>query len=307
MKDHDIDIPTLLIFWYPFSSKPSIFIPLNSSVINPVDDDASDTKHLYCFQIVPTEYKKNVNEPADDSVLRTFSAPLKERNQWVHATNVALGIFEKKKMKEKIERIRAQLPPSPPRRASAKFIPRAPMNKQLSPLDESMRAIARLNIDGVPAARTTMPLKGAENINDCYYLMSQNIKHNKHKNMPSKVHWKSPTHLPSNPELSLTCERNRKKDDSSKGNIFDASRLCIRTKENPRSNIEDQQKFDNSIPLRVSSSFSKAAPSLTKVKSFYNQRKDKDIMKVAPNNVTDLSRRVQSLPVRKVGKLKRLE
>lgn len=67
--------------------------------------------------------------------------------------------------------------------------------------------------------------------------------------------------------------------------------------------VEDE--LSTPVPIRATSSIYNPGRSLKKVKSFYNQRKDKGIIKVSPNAVTGLSRRVQSLPVKRVSNLRR--
>lgn len=104
VQGYDVQVPLLLMYWYPTSPMPSTVLSLDSTVVFPIDrkEDDSDEKveewNKHCFNILHARARQedaafNDQEP----ITRTFTAPPKERDQWMHAISKALLHFEKSK------------------------------------------------------------------------------------------------------------------------------------------------------------------------------------------------------------------
>ena len=77
-------IPCLVIYWNRYTDKPSTVMPLTGAVVIGHDHD-EDTEQPYTVTIIP-----------DGGVTRTFAAPKKERDEWIHVVNVSISDFQKK-------------------------------------------------------------------------------------------------------------------------------------------------------------------------------------------------------------------
>lgn len=92
----DIDVPLLLIYWFPASATVSTAIVLDSTVVMPVDTEDKGRWNSFRFEIrhIPKhEYNK---QPL---ATRMFTAPRKGRDAWVYAISQALLSYEKEKDK----------------------------------------------------------------------------------------------------------------------------------------------------------------------------------------------------------------
>lgn len=122
---HEVDVPLLLIYWYPSTPKPSTVIILDSTVVMP-DDKLKATVagkkilwNSYRFEI--KHVKKSdatlaaAASPGQESVTRTFAVPSKERDEWVYAISRALLDYEKRRQRKlQMERQFARSPPMVP-------------------------------------------------------------------------------------------------------------------------------------------------------------------------------------------------
>jgi len=89
---YDIDLPLLLIYWYPSSEVASTAIVLDSAVVLGVDMEDKEW-NAYRFEIRNAATKENASIP----VTRTFCCPQKARDSWVYAISEALLEYEKEK------------------------------------------------------------------------------------------------------------------------------------------------------------------------------------------------------------------
>ena len=89
---HDIDVPLLLIYWFPSSDGPSTVILLDHTVVLKVDHEDKTRWNSFRFEVrhVPKDGKET-------PVTRTFAAPQKGRDAWVYAISDALLSYEKDK------------------------------------------------------------------------------------------------------------------------------------------------------------------------------------------------------------------
>ena len=95
MDGDDIDVPLLLLYWFPVSEVPSTVISLESTVVVPMDRENKDDWTKYCFNIVHAR--------GEERTTRCFTAPQKGRDSWVCFINEALYNFEKTRVKAKQE------------------------------------------------------------------------------------------------------------------------------------------------------------------------------------------------------------
>ena len=74
-------------------------------------ESSKEEWNTHCFQIVNTTQGNNNSSTDSSSVTRIFTAPLKERNEWVFAINKALMEYEKRVSKaRKLQRPRSPSP-----------------------------------------------------------------------------------------------------------------------------------------------------------------------------------------------------
>jgi len=92
---YDIDVPLLIISWYPTSSAASTVVVLDSTIVLPVDlgDKSKWNSSRFEVRHIP---KAGSNETP---VTRTFAAPKKGRDAWVYSISQALLSYEKQKDK----------------------------------------------------------------------------------------------------------------------------------------------------------------------------------------------------------------
>ena len=95
---YDLDVPILLIYWYPASSHASTVIVLDSTVVLPVDFKDKDRWNSHRFEIRHVQKQESDQPPL---ATRTFAAPLKGRDAWVYEISQALLSYEKLKDKHR--------------------------------------------------------------------------------------------------------------------------------------------------------------------------------------------------------------
>jgi len=95
MVGFSVDVPLLLVYWFPSNDAPSTVISLESTVVVPMDRDDKDEGTKYCFNIVHAK--------GEEKTTRAFSLAQKGRDCWIFAITEALLNFEKSKSKSKSE------------------------------------------------------------------------------------------------------------------------------------------------------------------------------------------------------------
>jgi hypothetical protein len=95
-----VDVPLLIIYWYP-SSTPSTVIILDSTVVVPVNKKTNGESECNPYQFDVIHAKDG--ESSSEGVKRTFSVPHRGRDEWVYAINSALLKYEKDKAQARRE------------------------------------------------------------------------------------------------------------------------------------------------------------------------------------------------------------
>lgn len=93
-SSNNVEVPLLVMYWYPSSVKPSTVILLESTVVVAVDQNSTTMKHSHALNAHRFEIRHATGQWSGDDkagVTRTFSAGNpKERDQWVYAIAQAL-------------------------------------------------------------------------------------------------------------------------------------------------------------------------------------------------------------------------
>uniref|UniRef100_A0A7S4S2F4 PH domain-containing protein n=2 Tax=Ditylum brightwellii TaxID=49249 RepID=A0A7S4S2F4_9STRA len=138
---YEADVPLLLIYWHSQVPTPTTVIILDSTIIMAVDrnegevrEEQPESSNTHCFDVVNT--RASSGKQKKDTMVRTFAAPLKERNEWVVAMRDALKRYGRRKvMAGQSGRTRTSgLPPtSPPRRRTSDTVGRSIATPPVSP------------------------------------------------------------------------------------------------------------------------------------------------------------------------------
>jgi len=88
-----IQVPLLLLYWFPTSTNVSTAIVLDSTVVLPIDLEDNSRWNPFRFEIQHATSQENTTLPTK----RTFAAPQTERDAWVYAISQALLTFAKEK------------------------------------------------------------------------------------------------------------------------------------------------------------------------------------------------------------------
>mmetsp|Transcript_39150 Transcript_39150/g.80193 ORF Transcript_39150/g.80193 Transcript_39150/m.80193 type:complete len:328 (-) Transcript_39150:956-1939(-) len=114
-----VDVPVLLIHWFPTSETPSNVLVLDPArtVVMPIDRYPDEEKvvqwNTFTFEIVHSKQSDGGGGVGGDDgdVTRIFSVPEKERSEWVLAINQSLRDYEqrlkKSKKQEEIKKVRS--------------------------------------------------------------------------------------------------------------------------------------------------------------------------------------------------------
>lgn len=80
-RHFDYEVPALIIYWNRSSSEPSTYLPLMNAIV--MDGCKEDSEYFpYRFTVVPN------GRPT-----RHFSAPQRQRDEWVHCIQIAIRDF----------------------------------------------------------------------------------------------------------------------------------------------------------------------------------------------------------------------
>ena len=111
-----VDVPVLLIHWFPTSETPSNALVLDPArtVVMPIDRYPDEEKvvqwNTFTFEIVHSK-QSDGGDGSDGDVTRIFSVPEKERSEWVLAINQSLRDYEQRlnkcKKQEGIKKVRS--------------------------------------------------------------------------------------------------------------------------------------------------------------------------------------------------------
>eukprot|EP00522_Entomoneis_paludosa_P018081 CAMPEP_0172444536 /NCGR_PEP_ID=MMETSP1065-20121228/4560_1 /TAXON_ID=265537 /ORGANISM="Amphiprora paludosa, Strain CCMP125" /LENGTH=383 /DNA_ID=CAMNT_0013195107 /DNA_START=94 /DNA_END=1245 /DNA_ORIENTATION=+ len=88
-----LEVPLLLLYWFPASTAVSTAIILDSTVVLGVDLDDKSRWNPFRFEVRHASTKEN----ATLSMTRTFAAPQTARDAWVYAISQALLVYAKAK------------------------------------------------------------------------------------------------------------------------------------------------------------------------------------------------------------------
>jgi hypothetical protein len=90
LEGFEVDVPLLMIYWYPGTANPSNVIILDATVAVPIDMDDKEKWDAYRFEI---RNAKTVS--TNTAVNRTFCTTKKARDAWIYAISQALLVYEK--------------------------------------------------------------------------------------------------------------------------------------------------------------------------------------------------------------------
>ena len=114
---YEVDVPLLIISWFPHSETPSNVLILDPSrtVVMPVDRYPTEEKvvqwNTFTFEIV---HSRTSSSGGDMTTTRVFSVPEQERSEWVCAIQQSLREYEQRlqrKSKAKPDLLRPPLSP----------------------------------------------------------------------------------------------------------------------------------------------------------------------------------------------------